>query len=1284
MINKKNILTICLLLSIWFVNAQSIFTKKNNDIAKIQLISSDLETSIVKLSFDNFQTKDIQTIKGLSKQLSLKGAVPMLLAGAPELLSVSASIIIPDNAEMDLKVISENFTDYQNVNIIPSKGNLKRDINPSSISYVFGKQYLVNEFFPGKLAELQKPYILRDYRGQTIRFYPFQYNPITKVLRVYHTLTVKATNIGISNYNNLQRTKVFSKVDGEFQSIYKSQFINLNSGNSKYTPVEESGKMLIICPDQYMSSMMPLVRWRNISGIPTQIVSVTTAGGTNTAIKSYISNYYTTNGLTYVILVGDVAQVPTFTAGGGGSDNTYGYLLGNDHYPEIFVGRISAESFVHVSTQVQKILTYEMNPSNGNGWLNRGTGIASSEGPGDNNEYDYQHIRNIRTKLLAYEYAACSELYDGNQGGIDASGNPTTAMVSNDVNNGVGVMYYTGHGSDNSWVTTGFSNTQVSSLTNTTAWPFIFSVACVNGNFTTGTCFAEAWMRATSNEKPTGAVATLMSTINQSWNPPMYGQDAMIDILTESVQGNIKRTFGGISMNGCMKMNDQYSTQGDDMTDTWNIFGDPALMVRTDTAKPMNVTHNSVVFIGATTFAVNCNVEGARITLSINDLAIGSALVSNGVANISFAALANIDSIKVVATAYNKIPYIGTVQIIVPSGPFIQLNSNQIIDISGNNNNLADYNENITLNIDLKNLGVATANNVIATISTTDTSIVITDNQQSWGSINAGATITQNNAFAVYIKNNVTDQHLVNFTMTITDASSNTWNASFGLMVNSPQLSSSNFIIKDSIIGNNNGKLDPGETAVIIISSSNIGHSNCQNISGLLTSSNNFVSIIGSNTSNFTNHNLGQNYYASFIIKIDSSAQIGSNAEFLYKLTSGFYQSQTSYIQAIGLVNEDFELGNFTKFNWTQGTYPWTIITANPYDGLYSAKSGVISNNKTSVLSLMVNVTANDTISFFKKTSCETSAPNTPAYDYLEFFIDNTSMGRWDGETPWSKSTFSISAGVHTLKWQYKKDSYGVAGSDCVWIDNIKFPAGFVSKAPLSCILTASDDTICENESVQLMASVNGGLGGNIYNWVANPTAGNISGANPTINPLQTTTYSLTVSDVTNANANANITIFVIPAPTPANITQLGNQLVSSYTNNNQWFNENGVIANATSSTYIPTNTGTYYVKILNAEGCYSLASNSVYVGFTGIENNNSEEIRIYPNPFDNEFVINFNTIELTQISIYNSVGQIVESREATKAEYIKINTENYNKGVYYIQLKANDITITKKIVKVD
>ncbi len=53
----------------------------------------------------------------------------------------------------------------------------------------------------------------------------------------------------------------------------------------------------------------------------------------------------------------------------------------------------------------------------------------------------------------------------------------------------------------------------------------------------------------------------------------MRGQDEMNDILTEAYSDNIKRTFGGVTMNGVMNMNDNYGNQAYTETDCWTIFG---------------------------------------------------------------------------------------------------------------------------------------------------------------------------------------------------------------------------------------------------------------------------------------------------------------------------------------------------------------------------------------------------------------------------------------------------------------------------------------------------------------------------------------------------------------------------------------------------------------------------------------------------------------------------------------------------------------------------------------
>ena len=44
------------------------------------------------------------------------------------------------------------------------------------------------------------------------------------------------------------------------------------------------------------------------------------------------------------------------------------------------------------------------------------------------------------------------------------------------------------------------NNTNVNSLTNSGMFPWIWSVACVNGEFHLGTCFAETWLRATNSD----------------------------------------------------------------------------------------------------------------------------------------------------------------------------------------------------------------------------------------------------------------------------------------------------------------------------------------------------------------------------------------------------------------------------------------------------------------------------------------------------------------------------------------------------------------------------------------------------------------------------------------------------------------------------------------------------------------------------------------------------------------------------------------------------------------
>ena len=155
----------------------------------------------------------------------------------------------------------------------------------------------------------------------------------------------------------------------------------------------------------------------------------------------------------------------------------------------------------------------------------------------------------------------------------------------------------------------------------------------------------------------------------------------------------------------------------------------------------------------------------------------------------------------------------------------------------------------------------------------------------------------------------------------------------------------------------------------------------------------------------------------------------------LYVLT-GLYSLNGSTLITIGADKEDFETGDFEKYNWMFSSNNWTIVSNEVHSGNYAARSGATTNNQNSDMILTMQIATEGEISFWKKTSSETNC------DKLLFYIDNTEMGAWSGyqSQEWGKVSFPISAGTHLLRWVYSKDSSSAQGEDCVWVDDIQFP----------------------------------------------------------------------------------------------------------------------------------------------------------------------------------------------------------------------------------------------------
>lgn len=471
-----------------------------------------------------------------------------------------------------------------------------------------------------------------------------------------------------------------------------------------------------------------------------------------------------------------------------------------------------------------------------------------------------------------------------------------------------------------------------------------------------------------------------------------------------------------------------------------NILGDPALSVYT--AEPITIevgylselpigTPSTIVHVSSNGEALenfNCSVllNGELIALGLTD--------ADGNVELSFnPPVTEVCTATLQVVGNNCIPVNYDINFIPDAGAYVVYDANVVNDVQGNGDGLADYAEAILLSVDVKNVGSETGFNVTATLSTNDEYAVITDANAEVADIPAGETQTLTDAFRFELPGNVPDMHQIEFTLSCTNGT-DVWISYFSVTAHAPVLSIGEMIIDDVAGGNGNGLLDPGETATIGIQCTNIGSSAAVECTARLTEDNPYVNInqilveLGALAA-------GESKTASYEVSVLSETPIGSLVQFGMRLAGNFCVTEETLFATIGLLIEDFESNTFNSFEWNQGgNASWIISNDAPFEGQYSARSGIISDEQSSDLWLSLIMASDDGISFWVKVSSETG------YDYLRFYVDDVLTGEWSGEVNWSEKTFPVTEGLHILRWSYEKDYSVAEGGDCAWLDKIVFP----------------------------------------------------------------------------------------------------------------------------------------------------------------------------------------------------------------------------------------------------
>lgn len=1032
----------------------------------------------LQFKLQDYSLETVQTKSGAFDQITIDGYGHTGRIGEPKLPVYSKLIAVPLGADVSYEILGRNQINLSQTSsrlehqLIPAQLSVSKADDAAQAAFTVNREvYRLNEFVGGSMFSVEEIGIMRGVRVFRIDFEPIRYNPSSNELQISNDVSIKV------NFNNPNMAATQDLLDRtgsvEYDAMYSKMFYNWQT-NERVNNNRYPTKMLILCPPNYVTTMQPYVDWKKQQGYTVVLTTVGTGGtvaNTTSAINTYMASVWaaatTANPApTYLLIVGDTSTsgdniiANTGASGSHVTDLTYVRLQGTDYLPEMYYGRFSVSSATELTNIINKTITFQKTAMPDLSYLGKVVMIAGADatyaptyGNGQIN-YGTTLYFNSTNGLTSNTY-----LYP-------ASATSDAAIIAN-ANEGRGYMNYTAHGSETSWADPTFSVSDVNAMTNTNKYGVMVGNCCVTNAFGTSVCFGESIIRKAN----AGGVAYIGATNNSYWDEDYWwgigyktpiqaaahpysattlgAYDSMFHTHSEAFT-SWATTVGEINVLGNTAVEQSSSSRKPYYWEIYSIMGDPSTMPYLGVPTVNTATFPTTILIGTTSINITATPY-SRVALSMGGVTYGTDLVpASGTLTLPITPFSTVGTAQLVITAQNKITRIESITIAPNSGAYMTVDANTYND---SNNSIPEYNETGRFTTTFKNVGSIASGTTTATLTCATAGITITDGTESIAALASGASIVKTNAFSFTVANNIVNQLSAAFTITMVSGS-DTWTHNFNQLFNAPALSFNSITISDPT-GNNNGRLDPGETVTVTMPLSNTGAATSPTGSATLTCSTSGITI-NTGTANYAAISASGSTNLSFSISASAGMSIGTVVSLNFSATAGAYTANKIETTTVGIILEDFETGNLNAFPWvTGGTLPWTVVNTGAYAGTYAAKSGNITHSQSSTMETTRILSTAGYVSFWYKVSSEAS------YDYLKFYIDgNIQNGSgWSGEIAWTQATYAVAAGTHVLKWEYMKDGSVDSGSNCAWIDNIIFPASTgpsVYNPPTNLAATAS------------------------------------------------------------------------------------------------------------------------------------------------------------------------------------------------------------------------------------
>ena len=383
-------------------------------------------------------------------------------------------------------------------------------------NFIIDPQYYVSDQpWPARDAvlEVKNARRLRSIESAEVTLSPVRWNAETGVLEIVHKM-----NVTVQHPVDPEPAPGMTP---ERLKLARMEFDNFGM-ITEYFPIKPKylADYLIIYPNEdYADEIDPFADQKRARGYRVTEMRVSDIGNTCTQIRGAIQAWEALRPNwrdAYVLLVGDTDTIPLCTSPTGNpTDDLYASTDGDDLNEEVFLGRLSIDNEADLANQIDKILTYEDNPDLFCCY-NQAALWAHKEGaPG---KYEGAH-ETVRTNT--YSTPPNFITYYGSQVGVE------DPDIVSEVDGGVGVLAYRGHGSTSAtatgWnqISDYFNANDVALLANATRKsPVTWSFACSNSALSSEDSIAEKWMEQVG----TGSVSYYGSTV-----PSYTSQNHVLD-----------------------------------------------------------------------------------------------------------------------------------------------------------------------------------------------------------------------------------------------------------------------------------------------------------------------------------------------------------------------------------------------------------------------------------------------------------------------------------------------------------------------------------------------------------------------------------------------------------------------------------------------------------------------------------------------------------------------------------------------------------------------------------